>query len=42
MDYLNSLPCDSSEARVGTSDRIFATRTAAVTQEFATYEIKLC
>lgn len=31
------LPCDISEAR-STSDKIFAIRTAAVTQQFPTYK----
>lgn len=38
---IKTLPCDSSAARVGTSERIFATRTTAVTQAFATYNRKV-
>lgn len=34
---INNLPCDISEARFGSSERMFAIRTPAVTQEFATY-----
>jgi DNA repair exonuclease SbcCD ATPase subunit len=33
---INNLPCDISEAKSDTSERIFATSTAAVTQELAT------
>lgn len=32
----NNLPCEISEAKPDTSERIFATSTAAVTQELAT------
>lgn len=32
------LPCDISEARSTTSDKIFAIRTAAVTQQLPTYK----
>lgn len=35
--FTTNIPYDISEAKSGTSDRIFAIKTAAVTQEFAIY-----